>query len=102
MMNSAATVAFGLPTSFCLESLRCHYRTWSRRKKRIPEQELAIQVTDVDGVHVDDMDILEARKSKVGQNLAPESTSADNEDLDSLPQPFLSLVDALVRLRVAC
>jgi hypothetical protein len=31
----------------------------------IPEQELAVQVADVDRVHVDDMDILESRKSQI-------------------------------------
>ena len=35
-----------------------------------PKQELPIQIADIDGVHVDDMDVLEAGESKVGKDFA--------------------------------
>lgn len=57
----------------------------------VPEQELTVQIADVDGVHVDNMDILESGKSQIGQNLAPQSTSANDKDFDPLTKPFLGL-----------
>lgn len=40
----------------------------------VAEEELAVQVRDVDGVHVDDMDVLEAGEGKVFKDLAAEAT----------------------------
>ena len=33
---------------------------------RLPEQELAVEVGDVNGVHVNNMDVLEASQGQVG------------------------------------
>ena len=45
-----------------------------------PEEELAVQVGHVDGVHVDDVHVLEARERKVLQDLAPQAPSAHAEN----------------------
>ena len=44
---------------------------------QLPEQELAIQVGDVDGVHVDDVDAAEARQRQVLEQLAAQAARAD-------------------------
>lgn len=36
----------------------------------IPEEKLTVKVADVNCIHVDDMDVLEPSKSKIGQYLA--------------------------------
>jgi hypothetical protein len=36
----------------------------------IPEEKLTIEIADVDGVHVDEMDVLEPSQSKIGEYLA--------------------------------
>jgi hypothetical protein len=59
MMNSAATMAFGLPTSFCLPHLSARILLLGRDDA--PEEKLSIQITDVYGVHVNDMNVSEAR-----------------------------------------
>lgn len=58
MMNSAATVAFGFPTSFCLAQIESRYDAYYQ-DTAAPEEELSVQVADVDGVHVNDVNILE-------------------------------------------
>ena len=60
MMNSAATIAFDLPTSFCLPLDR--HCANSEQPRDLPEQELAVEVTDINGVHIYYVDILEARQ----------------------------------------
>jgi hypothetical protein len=89
MMNSAATVAFGFPTSFCLS--RQVRNAEKRRAKRVPEEELAVEIADINGVHVDDMNILEAGQSQVGKNLAAETTSANDEYLCLIPEKVFDL-----------
>jgi len=69
MMNSAATVAFGFPTSF---GLVCNIRecTYHLTQVSTPEKKLAVQITDIDGVHVDNMNVLESSQRQIGKNLA--------------------------------
>jgi hypothetical protein len=40
-----------------------------------PEQELTIEITDVDGVHIDHMDVFEATQSEIAQYFTPKTTS---------------------------
>lgn len=47
----------------------------------IPEQELAIQIAEVNCVHVDHIDIFEARKSQILQDFTAKTTCTDNEHL---------------------
>ena len=63
----------------------------SRTMDPIPEQELSVQVTNVDRVHVDDMDILEAHERQVRQNFASQSTRANDQNLALLSQETLHL-----------
>lgn len=44
------------------------------------EEELAVEVGNVDGVHIDDMDVVKAGEGEVGEDLAAETASADDED----------------------
>jgi len=37
-----------------------------KKGKSIPEEELAVQVADVDGVHVNNVNVLKASQCKVG------------------------------------
>lgn len=58
MMKFAATFALDSPTSFCLPP---HWRrAHSAYVVNIPEQELAVKITDVDRVHVYYMNVLES------------------------------------------
>lgn len=65
------------------------------RQKRIaedvPKQELTVKIADVDGVHIDDMDILEASESKVSEDLTAETTSADDKYLRLVSEKVLDL-----------
>jgi len=44
----------------------------------VPEQKLSIEITDVYGVHVDHMDVLEPSKRQVCKNFASKTASPDN------------------------
>jgi hypothetical protein len=77
MMYSAATLALDLPTSLGLYSTLCQL-SCIERTNSAPEQELSVQVTDVDGVHVNNVDVLEPSKSEIGQDLTSETTSAND------------------------
>jgi len=59
--------------------------------RRLPEQELTVEVGNIDGIHVNNMDVLEARQGQVGQNLATESTSSNDKDLDLISEKVLDL-----------
>lgn len=50
------------------------------------EQELAVEIAQVDGVQVDDVDLAEAREDEVLEQFAADAASADHED------PCLSLL----------
>jgi hypothetical protein len=59
MIYSAATVAFGWPTSFGLQ--KGALEVWGATKTTLhtPKKKLSIEVTNVDCVHVNDMYIFE-------------------------------------------
>lgn len=46
-----------------------------------PEQELAVQVTQVDGIHINHINVFEARKGEVLQNFATKASSTNHQDL---------------------
>jgi len=50
-------------------------------EERLPEQKLAVQVTDINSIHVDYMNIFESSKRQIGQDLTSKTTSADDQDL---------------------
>ena len=52
----------------------------------LPEEKLSIQVADVDGVHVDQVNVLEAHEGQVLQKLASQTSGPDDKDLAWLPQ----------------
>ena len=58
---------------------------WGRRPYG-PEEELAIEVGYVDGVHIDDVQLLEAGEGQVLEELAAEPTCAHNQNLHEAPQ----------------
>ena len=70
MMNSAATKAFDFPTSFCLRFMKNLSKIHVNSKTGIPKEELSVQVADVDGVHIYNVDILEPRQRKIRKDLA--------------------------------
>jgi hypothetical protein len=46
--------------------------------RQLPEEELAIEVGDVNGVHVDNVDVAKAGEGKVLQEFASQATGADD------------------------
>jgi hypothetical protein len=46
----------------------------------VAEQELAIEVAQVDGVEVDDVDLAKAGEDKVLEELAADATSSHHQD----------------------
>ena len=95
MIKSAATSALGLPTSECLgtESGSVDQRSRNERSRiiqLIPEQKLAVEVGNVDGVHVDDMNVAKPRKCQILEQFAAETTSTNDKDL-ALVEVFLPL-----------
>jgi hypothetical protein len=48
------------------------------------EQELAVEVRYVNGVHVDNVDVAEARQSQVLEDLASKTTSTNDQESRSL------------------
>jgi len=58
---------------------------------------LSVQVTNIDRVHIDNMNILEARKREVGKNLTPQPPGANDEDFAAFPQEFLHLDVCVLR-----
>lgn len=60
-------------------------------KSHSPEEKLAVQVADIDRVHVYYMYVLETGQSEIGQDLAAEPTGADHENLAFVPQKVFHL-----------
>ena len=117
MTNSAATRALERPTSLVLRGEKGCQRTrrgacgrdgvscerYSRGVRLArdsgvrhdtwllyaPEEKLAVQVAGVDGVHVDEVDVAEAREGQVGEQLAAEAAGADDEHLCRVAQHLL-------------
>ena len=58
---------------------------WGRRLY-VPEEELSIEVGYVDGVHIDDVQLLEAGEGQVLEELAAEPARAHNQNLHEAPQ----------------
>lgn len=50
-----------------------------------PEEELSVEVGDVDGVHVDDVQVLEAGEGEVLEELAAQAAGPHDEHLDEAP-----------------
>jgi hypothetical protein len=59
MMYSAATVAFGWPTSFALRKRGVGRIQEKHEQLHAPKEKLSIEVADVDCIHIDHMYILE-------------------------------------------
>jgi hypothetical protein len=56
--NSAAVIAFERPTSFSLDIIgQSWWRLSYEGRIHRPEQELAIEITDVNRIHVDNMNV---------------------------------------------
>lgn len=87
--NSAATIAFGFPTSLVLKSTG--KRSTGVPARCLPEKKLPIEVADIYGIHVNDVNVLEAGEREVGKDLASQSSSANHEDLALIPEEFLNL-----------
>ncbi len=49
---------FGLSDVFLSEQA-FHFHSMGRVTQNVPEKELPVQITDVNGIHVNDMDVLE-------------------------------------------
>lgn len=47
----------------------------------IPEQELPIQIADIDGVHIDYMNVAKTRQGQILEDLATQTAGAYDEDL---------------------
>ncbi len=52
---------------------------------------MSVQVTNVDGVHVDDMDVLETSQREVCKDFASQAASANDEDFTLVPEEILDL-----------
>lgn len=64
----------------------------------VPKEELPIEVGNLDGVHVDDIDVLEARQSQVLEQFAAQPTSPHHQHPHKLPDLFPQLwKQALIR-----
>ena len=59
-----------------------------KRVDCVPEQELAVQIRDVDGVHVNDMNIRKARQGQVLEDFTSETASTNDENLCVLDKVF--------------
>ncbi len=82
-------ICFGMPYVF----LPSHTSGTGEQKWQLhsPEEELAVQVADIDRVHVYYMDVLEAGQSKIGQDLASKPAGTDHENLALVPQEVFHL-----------
>ena len=58
---------------------------WARRPYG-PEEELAVEVGDVDGVHVNDAQLLEAGEGEILEELAAEPAGAHHQHLHDATQ----------------
>lgn len=59
--------------------------------RSVPEQELSIEITDINRVHVNYMDILEPRERKISQYFTSKTTGSDDQKLCLVPQEILNL-----------
>lgn len=56
-----------------------------------PEEELSVEVTDINGIHIDDMYVFEPGEREVSQNLAAKPSCTDDENLALCTQELLHL-----------
>ena len=56
-----------------------------------PKEELTVEVTDVDRVHVYYMNILETRECEIRQDLASQTTRANDKNFALIPQEVFNL-----------
>ena len=95
-MNSAATVAFGWPTSFGLEIMAEAMPAIDSGEDK-PKEKLPVQIANVDSVHVDYMDVLEPGQGQVGQDLTTKTTRTNDKNFGLISQEILHLeMDTLV------
>lgn len=55
---------------------RCRRLRFARKRRNGPEEELAVEVGHVDGVHVDDVDVGKAHEREVLEDFASQTASA--------------------------
>ena len=60
-------------------------------RRRRPEEELAIEIGDLDGVHVDDFNLSEAHERQVLEQFAAEASRAHHKDLGVLLEILFQL-----------
>lgn len=56
-----------------------------------PEEKLSIEVTDVNSIHVDYMDVFESGQGKVGEDLTAKTAGANYKDLGLIAQEVFDL-----------
>ena len=52
---------------------------------------MPVQITDVDGVHVDDMNIFESSQGEIGEDLTSKTPCTDYEDLALIAEEIFDL-----------
>lgn len=52
---------------------------------------MSVQITDVDCVHVDDMDVLETSQGEIGEDLASEASRTDDENFALIAEELFDL-----------
>jgi hypothetical protein len=57
----------------------------------LPKKKLPIQIADVDGVHINDVNILKPRKCEVRENFAPQPSSTNDQYLTFFSKELLDL-----------
>jgi len=50
------------------------------KRRAIPKQELPVEIGYIDGVHINDIDLFEAGKGKILENLTAEAAGSNDED----------------------
>lgn len=60
-------------------------RSWGHKGKKnthpLPEQELTVKVGDVDGVHIDDVNVFEAGQGQVLEDFTAQTTGTNDQNL---------------------
>jgi hypothetical protein len=96
MINSAATIAFDFPTSFGLtRDIRINFFQRTKRLIR-PEEKLSVKIAYINCIHVNDMDILEAGKGQIGEDLTSKSSCSDYQDSRGFSEKFLDLFQEII------
>lgn len=57
-----------------------------------PEEELSVEIGDLDGVHVYDVNILEPRQGEVLEQFAAQTTGTNHQNPSQLPNLFPQLI----------